>query len=98
MHSLRHHDDHRQSVRLIINMASTVSKESAIDISVATNARDLDAVVGILKELNEGAESLRSNFSDELRQDLSTKARDLMMALETPRETSIKHIWGEVGT
>ena len=67
-----------------------------METSVATSARNLAAAPELLKELNAGIPALLDGGSEELRQDLSLKARDLMLALETPRETSIKHIWGDV--
>lgn len=74
--------------------------DTLIDISVATNPRDLGSVQILLKQLNAGIMNLTASneINHELRQDLSTKARDIMLALETPRETSMKHIWGEVSS
>ena len=74
--------------------------DTPVDISVATNPRDLGSVQTLLKQLNAGIVSLTASneINHELRQDLSTKARDIMLALETPRETSMKHIWGEVSS
>lgn len=69
---------------------------ATVDVSVATGPRDLAAVPKLLNELNAGVEALQSGMSDELRQELSIKARDIMLALETPRETSMRHIWGQV--
>lgn len=73
-------------------------KYTPVDISVATSPKDLTSVQTLLKKLNAGILNLTASneINHELRQDLSTKARDIMLALETPRETSIKHIWGEV--
>jgi hypothetical protein len=73
-----------------------MASSNPIDISVATSAANLEAVPKILEELTAGFKALSDGGSEELRQDLSTKARDLMLAFETPRETSMKHIWGEV--
>ncbi|KAI9163892.1 O-methyltransferase mpaG [Paramyrothecium foliicola] len=62
--------------------------------AVAAGPRDLASIPELLRALNAGVEALQANGSEELRQDLSTKARDIMLALETPRETSMRHIWG----
>lgn len=72
--------------------------DTPVDISVATSPKDLDSVQALLKQLNAGIMNLTESgeMDHELRQTLSTKARDLMLALETPRETTMKHIWGEV--
>lgn len=82
-------------------MAITNGTDGAapVDVSVATSPNHLEATPQLLKDLTEGISKLTSggNVDDVLRQDMSTKARDIMLALETPRETSIKHIWGEVG-
>jgi ABC-type molybdate transport system ATPase subunit len=68
-----------------------------VDVSVATSPSNLGATPQLLKELSAGIAKLNAGDGDDaLRQDMSTKARDIMLALETPRETSIKHIWGEV--
>lgn len=79
-------------------MAQNGQKDTPVDVSVAMSPANLGAAPKLLKELTEGFQALTAGdkINDELRQDLSTKARDLMLALETPRETSIKHIWGEV--
>lgn len=81
------------------NGGNNSHKDKPVDISVATNPKDLASVQSLLKQLNTGIMHLTASneINHELRQDLSTKARDLMLALETPRETSIKHIWAEVG-
>ncbi|KFH42551.1 Demethylsterigmatocystin 6-O-methyltransferase-like protein [Hapsidospora chrysogenum ATCC 11550] len=81
------------------NGGNNTHKDKPVDISVATNPKDLASVQSLLKQLNTGIMHLTASneINHELRQDLSTKARDLMLALETPRETSIKHIWAETG-
>jgi hypothetical protein len=78
--------------------ANRSRKQPAVDPSIVTEATDLAAAPRLIEDLAGGIEALnRSGGRDHvLRQDLSVKARDLMLALQTPRETSIKHIWGEV--
>jgi hypothetical protein len=80
------------------NGARRSHKQPAVDPSIVTEATDLAAAPRLIEELACGIEALNSSGGRDhvLRQDLSVKARDLMLALQTPRETSIKHIWGEV--
>lgn len=79
-------------------MAPNGESESPVDVSVATTAMNLQATSDLVKQLAAGIDALTAGGGkdDTLRQDLSIKARDLMLSLETPRETSIKHIWAEV--
>jgi hypothetical protein len=72
-------------------MAST----SPIDTSIAAQPNDINAVAGLVKELQAGVDGLASG-GDAARHDLLIKARTLMQALETPRETMVKHCWGQV--
>lgn len=80
-------------------MAANGSKDAPLDVAVAAKPTNFDAVSSLVKELAAGVESLAAGglgINEVLRQDLSVKARDIMLALETPRETSMKHLWGEV--
>ncbi|CAG9949240.1 unnamed protein product [Clonostachys rosea f. rosea IK726] len=80
-------------------MAPNGVSESPVDVSAATTAMNLQATSDLVKQLAAGIDALTAGGGkdDTLRQDLSIKARDLMLSLETPRETSIKHIWAETG-
>ncbi|KAK8087155.1 O-methyltransferase- family 2 [Apiospora phragmitis] len=54
----------------------------------------MDAVPGLVKQINAGVDALGTG-GDEARHALLVKARNLMQALETPRETMIKHCWAQ---
>ena len=71
------------------------SRQPPVDISVATNPNDIDSVPRIIKELVAGVGNL-SEGGDAARHDLLLRARSLVQALETPRETMIKHCWAQV--
>lgn len=68
-----------------------------VDKAVATSPNNMDAVAGLVKQINFGADALDTG-GDEARHALLVKARSLMQALETPRETMIKHCWAQVST
>lgn len=65
------------------------------DFSV-TSATDAAAVPALIKELSALGENFDENSDDETRLSLCLKARTLWKALETPRETMIRHCWGQV--
>lgn len=58
---------------------------------------DLNAVPLIIKELSSlgGAPDV-SKIDDSQRLELISKTKSLLLALETPRETMIRHCWGQV--
>lgn len=66
-----------------------------VDVSVAINPNNLEAVPGLVEEINEGVKSLAKG-GHEARHEVIVKARSLMLALEAPRETMIKHCWAQV--
>ncbi|KAF4119523.1 O-methyltransferase [Geosmithia morbida] len=70
------------------------SKGTPVDISVALAPNDADSIPRLVKELQEEVASLATG-GDEARHELLLKARTLTQALETPRETMIKHCWGQ---
>lgn len=72
-----------------------VSKDPPVDVAIAINPTDLEAVPGLVKDINEGVKSLATG-GHQARHELIIKARSLMLALETPRETMIKHCWAQV--
>ena len=75
--------------------ANGSAKRPAVDISVALQANDL----GSVPKLSKGIFSLSTAASDgdeAARLELVEKARALVRALETPRETMIKHCWAQV--
>ena len=64
-------------------------------LEVAVSPTDADAVPGTIQSI----QSLGKTFSstdDNVRRELLTEARRLVRALETPRETMIKHNWAQV--
>jgi hypothetical protein len=70
-------------------------KPSPNDIDVAIRANDAGAVAGLLKELSSFG-ATPSVDEDDTRLALLTSARALVRALETPRETMLKHNWAQV--
>ncbi|KAK7973168.1 Winged helix-turn-helix transcription repressor DNA-binding [Apiospora saccharicola] len=75
-------------------MAKGIEEPVPVTVTTATSPSNLAAVPRLIKELTEGAGGLESGC-DETRQSLAIKARTLMQALETPRETMIKHCWAQ---
>ncbi len=71
------------------------AKSPAADISVALAPNDLKSVPDLVHDINFIAE--RVSAGDETaRLKLVEKARSLVRALETPRETMIMHCWAQV--
>lgn len=66
-----------------------------VDIGIAIRACDPEAVPSILKQISSFGGS-PSTDSDDTRLELLANARALVRALETPRETMIKHNWAQV--
>lgn len=60
-----------------------------------TAATDPDAVSSLIKELSALGAGFSADSSEDLRLDLVQKARTLWKALETPRETMIRHCWAQ---
>jgi cyanophycinase-like exopeptidase len=67
-----------------------------VDISVALAPNDIGSIPALLKDITAGVELL-STGGDQARYDLILKTRTMMQALETPRETMIKHTWAQTG-
>lgn len=70
-------------------------KKPAVDISVALAANNLKSVSGLVNDIS-SLGTAASNGDEQARLDLVEKARSLVQALETPRETMIKHCWAQV--
>lgn len=66
-----------------------------VDISIVKKPANLGAVLPTLKYLNAGLPSLATD-SDDARSDMLQAAWKLVMSLETPRETMIRHCWAQV--
>lgn len=65
------------------------------DLSIALQPCDLDAVPDYVEQINKlGTQVAEGNVQS--RFDLLKAARGLVNALETPRETMIKHCWAQV--
>lgn len=62
---------------------------------IVTEPNDVNVVPGIIQQLHEGLVNLQLN-EDEVRLDFLSKARKLVQALETPKETMLKHCWAQV--
>ncbi|KAK6212654.1 hypothetical protein LQW54_005075 [Pestalotiopsis sp. IQ-011] len=67
-----------------------------VDISIIQEPADLGAVLPTLKYLNAGLPSLATD-SDDARSDMLQAAWKLVLSLETPRETMIRHCWAQSG-
>lgn len=65
-----------------------------VDTSLATSVNELTAVQNLVKQITAQAESVSSS-SYEARLQLLATARSLVQALETPRETMLKHVWAQ---
>lgn len=66
-----------------------------INVSIATSPNNIAAVPELLREITAGVEALTTG-GDAARHELIIKARAMVQALETPRETMIKHCWAQV--
>lgn len=62
----------------------------------ATAATDPAAVPALIKEIAALGENFTDGSDEDVRLDLLIKARTLWKALETPRETMIRHCWAQV--
>jgi hypothetical protein len=74
----------------------TVSEvKPLVDVATASRPCDPEAVPSILKRIVSSGET-PSVDDDSVRLALLANARELVRALETPRETMIKHCWAQV--
>ncbi|KAL2200102.1 S-adenosyl-L-methionine-dependent methyltransferase [Corynascus similis CBS 632.67] len=69
-------------------------REPAVDIAVALSPNDLEKVPGLIQDISAAGKALNPDDSA-ARLQLLERARDLVRALETPRETMIKHLWAQ---
>ncbi|TLD12127.1 uncharacterized protein PgNI_03583 [Pyricularia grisea] len=72
----------------------TNGKHAPVDPAIATQPTDLAAVPELAKAIAATADSVTAE-DQAARYDLLLKARSLVQALETPRETMIKHCWAQ---
>lgn len=79
-------------------MGDSITKNSfSIDLSIAARPNNPEALPALLQDLTLGITAFTSDGSVN-RQDLITKCRFLLRALETPRETMVNHLWAQVQT
>lgn len=64
-------------------------------LSTVLEPNDLAAVPHLLERIKSTGANISSN-NDSERRELLAQARHLVQALETPRETMIKHCWAQV--
>ncbi|KAJ5092114.1 S-adenosyl-L-methionine-dependent methyltransferase [Penicillium alfredii] len=64
------------------------------DVSIASEPCDIDAVPGLIADISSLGEGLSGDNRNK-RLAVLEKARDLVRALETPRETMLKHVGGQ---
>ena len=79
----------------VANGNGVVPKKPAVDVSVALAPNDLKSVSGLVESIS-ALGSSASSGDEQARLELVEKARRLVRALETPRETMIKHCWAQV--
>jgi hypothetical protein len=68
---------------------------STIDLSIAGRPNNPEALPALLQDLTLGVNALTLGGPVD-REDLLTKCRFLLRALETPRETMVNHLWAQV--
>ncbi|TLS29559.1 hypothetical protein PpBr36_01431 [Pyricularia pennisetigena] len=73
---------------------SANGKHAVVDLAIATQPADLAAVPELARAIAATADSVTAE-DQESRYELLIKARSLVQALETPRETMIKHCWAQ---
>ena len=73
----------------------TASKGVTLDPSIALKPCDYESVSAHVEKINKLAGSIAPE-DNTTRLELAETARKLVRALETPRETMIKHCWAQV--
>lgn len=74
--------------------AGPTDGKHAVDAAIATQPADLASVPSLARAIAAGADAVTGE-DDASRYELLLKARSLVQALETPRETMIKHCWAQ---
>jgi hypothetical protein len=76
----------------------TITMALPIGIQTAINPSNIDAVPELLAEVTSAGSTLfeAGGVSLKLRLEMLAKARELVHALETPREAMIQHLWAQV--
>ncbi|KAK9778976.1 putative O-methyltransferase domain-containing protein [Seiridium cardinale] len=80
----------------ITNGTNGVHRHELVGISIAKNPADLGAVLPTLKYLNTRLPSLAA-AGDDGRSGMLQAAWKLVLSLETPRETMLRHCWAQSG-
>jgi hypothetical protein len=83
------------TMAILTNGVANGNRREDVDISVALRPNDEKSVPGLVKDIYVAGNSLSAD-DNAGRLRLLEKARDLVRALETPRETMIKHLWAQV--
>lgn len=76
-------------------MTETVDMSQAIDLSVATQASNPDAVPRLIEDVNTLHHGMKDGDED-TRHKLVVKTRSLLQSLLTPREQMVQHTWADV--
>lgn len=76
-------------------MPSQKGSADRVDITFAVSPCDMESVPGLVREINSLNEGLTAD-KDGQRIALLAQARALVRALETPQETMLQHLWGQV--
>ncbi|KAI6282399.1 hypothetical protein MCOR27_003799 [Pyricularia oryzae] len=74
--------------------AGPTDGKHAVDAAIATQPADLASVPSLARAIAAGVDAVTGE-DDASRYELLLKARSLVQALETPRETMIKHCWAQ---
>lgn len=76
-------------------MPATKNDQHSIDPIIALLPNNVDAIPKLLEEITHHIQ-LRGIGDNTDRQELLIKCRSLVQAIETPRETMVKHCWAQV--
>ncbi|KAI1337191.1 S-adenosyl-L-methionine-dependent methyltransferase [Xylariaceae sp. FL0016] len=71
------------------------TNDRMVDVAIALAPTDLKSVPRLLEEMSSGLDKLNGE-DHQFRHEFLLKARSLVQALETPRETMIKHTWAQL--
>jgi hypothetical protein len=74
----------------------TADTEEIVDLSIASVPNDIGSVPGLLDDIAFLGSTHELSADRDGRLSLLEKARSLVAALETPRETMLKHVGAEV--
>ncbi|QLI68785.1 uncharacterized protein G6M90_00g052260 [Metarhizium brunneum] len=77
-------------------MTTGQAQWNEVDISIALNPNNIEAIPILLEELSAKVHNLNAGI-DEDRKQLLRSCRSLVLALETPQETMIRHCRAETG-